>query len=78
VGVGQRVQVLLCRLDLTVPQAVHHGLEVGSAREQPGRMGVAQIVDPHVEAKSARVEGWQPVPRSEGVAAERVTAGALR
>ena len=50
-GIGQGVQVLLGGLDLAVPEAVHDGLEVGAAGEQPGCVGVAQVVHPDVEAE---------------------------
>jgi hypothetical protein len=43
------VEVLLSGCDLGVAHAVHHGLEVGPAGEQPGGVGVAEVVDPDVE-----------------------------
>ena len=49
VGVGEGVQVFLGGGDLSVSHAVHDGLEVGAAGEQPGGVGVAQVVDPYVE-----------------------------
>lgn len=41
VGVRKRVQVLLGGLDLAVPHAVHHGLEVSPAGQEPGCVGMA-------------------------------------
>jgi hypothetical protein len=35
VGFGERVQVLLCGLDLGVPEPIHHRLEVGASSQQP-------------------------------------------
>jgi hypothetical protein len=38
VGVGKRTEVLLGGRDLSVTHAIHHGLDVGAAGEQPGRV----------------------------------------
>ena len=57
VGVGEGVQVLLGGLDLGVAHAFHDGLEVGAAGEQPGGVGVAQVVDPDGEVDAAGLDG---------------------
>jgi hypothetical protein len=44
VGVGGGVQVLLGGLDVGVPEAVHDGGEVGAAGQQPGGVGVPEVV----------------------------------
>jgi len=43
------MQVLLGGGDLGMTHAVHHGLEVGAAGEQPGGVGVAEVVDADIE-----------------------------
>jgi hypothetical protein len=72
--VGQGVQILRRGLDLCMAHPVHHPLEVGAAGEQPGRMGVAEVVDPglgaagpstpspaHGQCAAARAVGESPV-----------------
>ena len=49
VGFGECVQVFLGGLDLCVAHAFHDGLEVGAAGEEPGGVGVAEVVDADVE-----------------------------
>jgi hypothetical protein len=44
VGVGRGVEVFLGGLDVGVPEAVHDRGEVGAAGQQPGGVGVAQVV----------------------------------
>jgi hypothetical protein len=50
---------------------VHHRLQVRATGQQPGRVRVTQVVDPHVEVDTARRDGRQPDPGAEGVAADR-------
>ena len=71
VGVGEGVEVLLGGLDLGVAHAVHDGLEVGAAGEEPGGVGVAQVVDADVEVDAAGLDGGQPDAGAEGVAGDR-------
>ena len=54
VGVGEGVEVLLGGGDLGVAHPVHDGLEVGAAGEEPGGVGVAEVVDADVEVDSPR------------------------
>ena len=49
VGVGEGVEVFLGGLDLGVAHAVHDRFEVGAAGEEPGGVGVAEVVDADVE-----------------------------
>lgn len=60
VGVGEGVEVLLGGGDLGVAHPVHHGLEVGSAGEQSGGVGVTQVVDADLEVHSRGGDdlGW--------------------
>jgi hypothetical protein len=52
VCIRQCVEVFLSRLDLGVPHAVHDGLEIGAASQQPGGVGVAEVVDAEVEVET--------------------------
>ena len=54
VGVGEGVEVFLGGGDLGVAHPVHDGFEVGAAGEQPGGVGVAQVVDADVEVDARR------------------------
>jgi hypothetical protein len=72
VGVGEGVEVLLGGGDLGVAHAVHDGLEVGAAGEQPGGVGMAQVVNADVEVDSRRGDGRQPDAGAEGVTRDRV------
>ena len=47
---------------------VHDAFEVGAAGEQPGGVGVAEVVDPDREVDTGGVDGGQP-----DAAPERVT-----
>ena len=67
VGVGEGVEVLLGGGDLGMTHAVHHRLEVGAAGEQPGGVGVAQVVDADVEVDARGGDGGSPDPGAEGV-----------
>jgi hypothetical protein len=60
VGVGEGVQVLLSGLDLGVAHPFHHGYEVGAAGEQPGGVGVAQVVDADGEVDPAGLDRGKP------------------
>ena len=53
------MQVLLGGHDLGVTHAFHHGLEVGAAGEEPGGVGVAEVVDADVEVESGVLQCWQ-------------------
>ena len=68
VGVGEGVEVLLGGLDLGVPHAFHHGLQVAAAGEEPGGVGVAEVVDPDSEVDAGGFDCGQPDPGAEGVA----------
>ena len=68
VGFGERVQVLLGGLDLTMTHAIHHGLEVRSAGEQPGCVRMSEVVHPDVETEVCSLECREPHLGPEGVA----------
>ena len=71
VGVGEGVEVLLGGGDLGMAHPVHHGFEVGSAGEQPGRMGMAEVVNTDLEVHARGGHGGAPDPGAEGVARDR-------
>jgi hypothetical protein len=82
VGFGERVQELLGCLDLRVPHPFHDALEVGSfgqqpaaSSQQPGGVGVAQVVHPDREVDAGGGDGGLPNPGAEGVAGERAAGG---
>ena len=52
VGVGEGVEIFLGGGDLGVAHAVHDGFEVGAACEEPGGVGVAEVVDADGEVDS--------------------------
>jgi len=54
---GRWVEVLLGGGDLSVTHPVHDGFEVGAAGEQPGGVGVAQVVDAYVEVDPGCFDG---------------------
>ena len=58
--------------DLGMSLAVHDGLEVGAAGEEPGGVGVAEVVDSDVEVDAGGFDGGQPGPGAEGVPRDRV------
>ena len=60
IGVGEGVEVFLGGGDLGVAHAVHDGFEVGASGEEPGGVGVAEVVDADVEANAGGLDGWQP------------------
>ena len=70
VGVGEGVEVFLGGLDLGVAHAVHDGLEVGAAGEEPGGVGVAEVVDADVEVDAGGLDGGLPDAGAEGVAGD--------
>ena len=57
VGVGEGVEVFLGGGDLGVAHAVHDGFEVGASGEEPGGVGVAEVVDADVEVDAGRLDG---------------------
>ena len=67
VGVGEGVEVFLGGGDLGVAHAVHDGFEVGSSGEEPGGVGVAEVVDADVEVDAGGCNGGQPDAGAEGV-----------
>ena len=67
VGVGEGVEVFLGGLDLGVAHAVHDRFEVGAAGEEPGGVGVAEVVDADVEADAGGGDGGLPDAGAEGV-----------
>jgi hypothetical protein len=67
VGFGEGMEVFLGGLDVGVPEAIHHGLVIGPAGEQPGGMGLAQVVDPDLEADLGGFDGGLPDAGAEGV-----------
>lgn len=71
VGVGQGVEVLLGGLDLGVPHPFHHGLQVRTAGQQPGGVGVAQVVDPDRVVDAGGFDCGQPDAGAEGVPGDR-------
>jgi hypothetical protein len=75
VGLGRGVQVLLGGLDVGVPESVHDRGEVGPAGQQPGGVGVAQVLHSHVEADAGGLDHGQPDPDPEGVARDRGARG---
>ncbi len=66
VGVGEGVQVLLGGGELGVAEAVHDGFEVGAAGEEPGGVGVSQVVPAQVEVQAGCLHGGQPDAGPEG------------
>jgi len=70
-GVGECVEVFLGGLDEGVAHAVHDGAEVGAAGEQPGRMGVSEIVDADVEVDPGGLHSGRPHVAAEGVPRDR-------
>ena len=60
VGVGEGVEVFLGGGDLGVAHPVHHGSEVGAAGEEPGGVGVAEVVDADVEVDAGGFDGGSP------------------
>jgi hypothetical protein len=60
VGFGEGVEVLLGGDDAAVPEALLHRLEVGTAGEQPGGVGVAEVVGTDADAEAVGVEGRLP------------------
>ena len=73
VCVGGGVEVLLGGLDVGMSEAFHDGGEVGAAGEQPGGVGVAQVVDPNREVDPVRLNRRKPDPGKKGVARDRGT-----
>ena len=71
VGVGEGVEVFLGGLDLGVAESVHHALEVGAAGQEPGGVGVAEVVDADVEVDAAGFDGREPDVGAEAVAGDR-------
>ena len=71
VGVGQGVEVYLGGGDLGVAHPVHDGFEVGPAGEEPGGVGVAEVVDADVEVDSGGFDGGAPDAGAEGVPGDR-------
>jgi hypothetical protein len=67
VGVGEGVEVFLGSADLSMTHAVHHRSEVGAAGEEPGGVGVAQVVDADVEVDPGCCDGGSPDAGAEGV-----------
>jgi len=68
VGIGESVQVLLGGGDPGVAEPVHNGLEVGSAREEPGGMRMSQVMHPHAHGEAGCLDSGPPRPGPEGVA----------
>jgi len=55
VGLGKSVEIFLRRHDAAVPEPLLHRLKIGAAGEQPGGVGVPEIVDAGPEAELGRV-----------------------
>jgi hypothetical protein len=70
VGVGEGVEVFLGGGDLSMTHAVHHGSEVGAAGQQPGGVGVTQVVDADGEVQPGGGDGGSPDAGAEGAAGE--------
>jgi hypothetical protein len=60
VGVGEGVEVLLGGAEAAVAEALLDDLEVGAAREEPGGVGVAEVVDAHVDHQVRLLQRWPP------------------
>ena len=60
VGFGEGVEVFLGGDDAAVSEAFFDGLQVGAAGEQPGGVGVAQVVGADADADAGGVEGGFP------------------
>ena len=60
VGFGEGVEVFLGGDDAAVPEAFFDGLEVGAAGEEPGGVGVAEVVGADADADAGGVEGGFP------------------
>lgn len=61
VGRGERVEVLLRRGQLEVPQTFFHDLEVGAACEEPGGVCVPEVVDARLEGQIGDLTRRVPV-----------------
>jgi hypothetical protein len=72
VGIREGVEVLLRGRALGVAHPVHDGLEIGSACQQPGWVGIAQVVDADVKVDPGRGDCRSPQPTAEGVTRDRV------
>ena len=74
------MEVFLGGGDLGVAHAVHDGLEVGASGEEPGGLGVAEVVDADVEVDTGGLDGGQPDAGAEGVPRDRgaVAGGDIR
>ena len=51
-----------------VAHPVHHGSQVRAAGQQPGGVGVAEVVDADVEGDAGGFDGGAPDAGAEGVA----------
>ena len=60
VGFGEGVEVFLGGDDAAVSEAFFDGLQVGAAGEEPGGVGVAQVVGADADADAGGVEGGFP------------------
>ena len=67
VGVGEGVEVFLGGGDSGVAHAVHDGFDVGAAGEEPGGVGVAEVVDADLEVDPRSGDGGSPHPSAERV-----------
>jgi len=61
------VEVVLGGGDLSVAEAFHHGPEVGAAGEEPGGVGVAEVVHADGEPEPGGFDGGFPDAVAEGV-----------
>lgn len=67
VGVIEGVQVALGGGDRSMPEAFLDDLEVGAAGQEPGCVGVAEVVDADLEVQVGLLEGGLPDPVAEPV-----------
>ena len=70
VGVGEGVEVFLGGAQAAVAEAFFDGLDVGAAGEQPGGVGVAEVVEPDVGVELGGGGGGGPDVVAEPAAGE--------
>ena len=75
VGFGEGVEVFLGGDDAAVAEPFLHGLQICAAGEEPGGVGVADVVGADADADAGGVEGWFPDVFAEPGAGDVSVAG---
>ena len=71
IGLGQRMEILLSRLDLRVSHPFHNALQVGTTCKKPGGVCVAQVVHTDIEIETRGLDCRKPDASSKSVARDR-------